>query len=666
VPHLNQLNRASSIYRPDIDGLRAVAVTAVLIFHAFPHQFAGGFVGVDIFFVISGFLISGIILKELAKGTFRFREFYSRRVRRIFPTLSLVLAVTLFIGWLTLNSTEFQQLSSHTVAGVGFVSNLVIWKEVGYFDASASTKPLLHLWSLGIEEQFYIAWPLLLALLWRWAGRMGFAIWAFAILSFTLNIALVRQYPEAVFYMPLTRIWELLIGAAMASAERNNPKYFNLRVRNALSLAGSLMILGSVALINGTREFPGWWALLPTAGSALIILAGKGALVNRTVLARRGVVWVGLMSYPLYLWHWPILTYFNLISDSDFAVNMTRPHMRNMRFAALAISFVAAWATWRFWETPLRNSKSIAGFSSVRALIVSIGIIGAVAGLAAAGVLAPRLNSPGVQALVRAGLDWDVPPRNNWKEPAFVVNRLSSASQRVTLFVGDSHADQYWPRVRAAIAKDRSLTSVEFGTFGGCVPLPGLHIRFAYSRCPAFNSWWVEQAAHADTVVISAYWESYFETNAAPDWLDRPKATLLNLEGRPARREDLDRAWLAFEGTLRKLRMGGKRIIVLSSNPASATFDSKSAFRRLEPSGPWLLRPVDRRAWRHYIEPIERRLEEVVLHAGAQLVRPGDYLCNTDTCPALDDGGEPLYLDTHHLRASTAVRKAGFIDEFLR
>lgn len=203
-------------YRPDIDGLRAIAVLAVVAFHAFPNWIKGGFIGVDIFFVISGYLISTIIFESLDKGTFSFSEFYARRITRIFPALLLVLVACLTFGWFVLLADEYKQLGKHTAGGAGFVSNFLLWNEAGYFDNSAETKPLLHLWSLGIEEQFYILWPLLLWFFWKRNFNLFIITIAVAIASFILNIEGVKHDMVATFYSPQSRFWELLSGSLLA------------------------------------------------------------------------------------------------------------------------------------------------------------------------------------------------------------------------------------------------------------------------------------------------------------------------------------------------------------------------------------------------------------------------------------------------------------------
>ena len=319
-------------YRADIDGLRAIAVLSVVGFHASPYWIRGGFVGVDIFFVISGFLISSIILSSLSKGTFSFAEFYARRIKRIFPALILVMITCYVFGWFVLLPDEYKQLGKHIVGGAGFVSNFFFWREAGYFDNAAETKPLLHLWSLGIEEQFYIVWPPLLYLALK--RRFNFLILAVTIvaISFSVNVGIRLSDRIQDFYSPLTRFWELMMGgilayltlqeisiwdkatqmirAALGKADTApNPTPDRALLRNAQSVLGALLIGVAVLLVTKERLFPGWWALLPTVGAYLIISAGQHAWLNRTVLSHRLVVWFGLISYPLYLWHWPLLSF---------------------------------------------------------------------------------------------------------------------------------------------------------------------------------------------------------------------------------------------------------------------------------------------------------------------------------------------------------------------
>lgn len=272
-------------YRADIDGLRALAIVPVVFFHAFPTLLSGGFVGVDVFFVISGYLISKIILTETWSGTFSFARFYARRIRRIFPALIIVLLATLGVGHAILLESEFQELTKHVMASTLFSQNFVLLSEVDYFDRAADLKPLLHLWSLSIEEQFYIMFPVLIALLSasphrRKIPHVLIALW---ITSFLFGLIMLNSHPEEAFYLPHLRAWELLTGALLATAELKvgHPLVSRARSASALSAAGFVAVVAAVCVLDKESAFPGWAALLPVLGASAIIAAGPTALVNR-------------------------------------------------------------------------------------------------------------------------------------------------------------------------------------------------------------------------------------------------------------------------------------------------------------------------------------------------------------------------------------------------
>ncbi|MBO7411118.1 MAG: acyltransferase, partial [Ottowia sp.] len=295
-------------YRPDIDGLRAVAVLAVVIFHASPRRMPGGFVGVDIFFVISGYLISTILLENLSRDTFSFATFYMRRIRRIFPALAVVLAASFAFGWFSLFADEFAALGKHMAAGAGFVANLALWHEAGYFDTASELKPLLHLWSLGIEEQFYLLWPLLLCFAWKRKFNVLVMLALLLAASFVVNVVFISRDATATFYAPYTRFWELLAGALLAWWHLR-PASGEKQHSNALSLVGFVLLVLSFWKITKATPFPGVWAAVPVAGAFCVIAAGQRAWLNRVVLGNRVAVFFGLISFPLYLWHWPLLVF---------------------------------------------------------------------------------------------------------------------------------------------------------------------------------------------------------------------------------------------------------------------------------------------------------------------------------------------------------------------
>lgn len=332
------------VYRPDIDGLRAVAVLAVVIFHAFPSALSGGFVGVDLFFVISGYLITGILIADLGTDRFAFRHFYARRIRRIFPALAVVLLATYALGWFSLYGDEYREFGKHIVAGAGFVSNWASWTEAGYFDHAAEAKPLLHLWSLGVEEQFYIVWPLVL-----WAAyRLRLTGWVCAIVglaSFAANVILVGHHASAAFYWPVTRMWELLAGAALAlGVARLRP--IADQCAHGLSVGGALLCAASFALLSARVAFPGWWAVLPVVGTVALVAAGRDGWFNRCVLAHPVSVWFGRISYALYLWHWPLLSFAFIVAG-----RMPSPAVRG---GLVVIAVALAWLTTTIVERPIR------------------------------------------------------------------------------------------------------------------------------------------------------------------------------------------------------------------------------------------------------------------------------------------------------------------------
>jgi len=338
-------------YRPDVDGLRAVAVLPVVAFHAFPTAVTGGFVGVDIFFVISGYLITGILLRSLHEDTFSIRGFYARRVRRIFPALIVVLVASFVLGWQLLEPWALKQLGKHIVAGAGFVSNLALWNEVGYFDASADRKPLLHLWSLGVEEQFYIVWPVLLWFLWRNRIPIAWSLAAISIASFVASLILTKEAPSAAFYSPMSRAWELGAGSLLACLHRQ-ARTETIRTRfaqawlTAAPVLGLALIAATIFTLTRADSFPGWWAAAPVAGACLVILGDPDSFVNRRVLASRPMVWIGLISYPLYLWHWVLLSFARIDAGGEPSPEL--------RLGLVLLSVVLAALTYYAVERPIR------------------------------------------------------------------------------------------------------------------------------------------------------------------------------------------------------------------------------------------------------------------------------------------------------------------------
>lgn len=362
---MNQQHLSHPKYRADIDGLRAIAILSVIGFHAFPSYVKGGFVGVDIFFVISGFLISSIVFGNLESKSFSYKEFYARRILRIFPALLLVLVSSFAVAWFLLLPDEYKQLGKHIAAGAGFVSNLVLWNEAGYFDTASDTKPLLHLWSLGIEEQFYIFWPLLLGFVWKYRLNFLTITIIIAVASFSINIFYATSDQLADFYSPLSRFWELMIGGVLAYTSLHKPHYLPKNT-NIQSIIGIALIAAAMLSVDKTSAFPSWCALLPTLGAALVISAQPTAWINNYLLSNRALVSIGLISYPLYLWHWPILSFLRITESGLPSIGI--------RITAIIVSIFLASLTYWAIEKPIRFKFT--GNWRVILLCVSLTIIG--------------------------------------------------------------------------------------------------------------------------------------------------------------------------------------------------------------------------------------------------------------------------------------------------
>ncbi len=367
-------------YRSEIDGLRAVAVIPVILFHAGFSAFSGGFVGVDVFFVISGYLITTIILSEMEKGTFSLIDFYDRRARRILPSLFLVMLVSLLFAWLWLLPSDMKSFSQSLVAVVSFSSNILFWLTSGYWDTASELKPLLHTWSLAVEEQYYVLFPLFLMLMWNYRKR--WILGAFILIAgSSLAAAQWGAYhkPSAAFYLLPARGWELAIGAGIAfyflyRKQTIRTLLSHKMIDEVLGLLGLLMIGYGVFVFDETTPFPGFYALVPTIGTGLIILFSSSQTMAGRLLSSKPLVAVGLISYSAYLWHQPLLA---------FARHRAIADPSELTYAIIAfLSFPLAYLSWKYVEKPFRNRnrlsrKFIFSFSIIGSLIfIVVGLAG--------------------------------------------------------------------------------------------------------------------------------------------------------------------------------------------------------------------------------------------------------------------------------------------------
>ncbi len=492
-------------YRADVDGLRAIAVIAVVVYHAFPGALRAGFTGVDVFFVISGYLISSLIWRGLADGKFSLLTFYGRRVLRLFPALLVVLAACLVAGWWLLAPGGYERLGRDTAAAAVYLSNFVFWRESGYFAPAASARPLTHLWSLAVEEQFYVLYPWLLIATFR--RRRATVVLLLSLLagSFAVSVVILRIDPAQAFYLLPSRFWELLAGGLLAYAQINVWKQPSRRVANVVSLCG-LALLPLAFLRPHSSDFPGWWALAPVAAAVLLVGGGPEAMLNRLVLARRPLVFVGRISYPLYLWHFPMLSF----ARARYGTLST-----GAALVVVALSFVLAYLTFQFIEVPLRSHVRRVSWKPVPVLIVLMLALGG-GGL----VVDESGGAPSrLPLLMRklTGFTYDYKPvyregtcflRNDQDATAFTSSCVEPGTKPLLFLWGDSHAADLYPGLKA-LETSRRFRIAEF-TASSCPPF----VHYSPPNrpfCEALNQAVIQKlrALHPREVLLSAAWERY-------------------------------------------------------------------------------------------------------------------------------------------------------------
>jgi peptidoglycan/LPS O-acetylase OafA/YrhL len=580
----------------------------------------------------------------LRAGRFSYTDFYWRRVRRIFPALVLVLAACLGLGWMLLLPDEYRNLGRHALAGAGFLSNIVLWREAGYFATAAELKPLLHLWSLGVEEQYYLVWPLALALFAARPRALPWMIAGLAAASFALNLWLTPRVPSAAFYLPMTRFWELMAGSALAyHVHYGSP---GQRMADLKAAAGLVLVAAGIALLSAGRAFPGWWALPPVVGTALLINAGPAAWINRRILSNPVMVHIGLISYPLYLWHWPLLSYARISEGGEPPAAL--------RLALLATSFVLAWLTYELVEKKIRFARAASVKRlSVPALGAAMAVVGAF-GLAAlqSRVLPQSASIPLVNEISRASADW------GYKGDQVIPGD----SRRTVLFLGDSHMQQYWARIEKLLAEHAApVRTIVFKTVAGCAPVPGIERRSL--KCSQFVDEGLAAAMRpeVETVVIAGSWVGFLSRG---DYY-----RIGDLDARPLKLLTPETDWVmeGFQDALGRLVRAGKRVVIVLSSPRGEMLDPKSVIERdgmaVRVRGAFT--PLSRSDLAALTGRIDARLKAIAQAVGATVIDPADWLCTPSQCPAADEAGRPLYRDASHLRASAARERFGAVDSFV-
>lgn len=638
-------------YKPAVDGLRAIAIVLVLLFHAQPNWLSGGYIGVDVFFVISGYLITSLIIDEHSQGRFAITSFYARRARRILPSLFLVVLITIALGMLLFLPRQLSELGSSVVATMLFASNVYFSRIQNYFLDHTELRPLLHTWSLAVEEQFYIFFPIVtLVVLRSFTCHLNRIFLGCALGSFVISVYLTQTHPQAAFYFSAGRAWELLLGAWIAVTVVTS--LIPLPLRPALQWTGLLMILGPAFAYDPFTPFPGFAALLPALGSALLVAWSDRDSRLVRALSNPVLVWLGIISYPLYLWHWPLL------------VLSQRMLLRDLYYhevvALYALAVVLSAATWRFIELPIRSRKI--AFSARQIFVTSAGsccfLVALGLGMRGSDGMQTRLPAD-VARLLAASNDFDSKRYacHNWDRTssAGFTNCIIGASDRAVFdfaFWGDSIAGSMASVVDSA-ARSTEKKGLQLTT-AACPPLLQTHIvvRHRSTDCYARN----EAAFHLlrkygiRHVIIEGEWEWYADGEGIGFGTTWPIALRLNQFG-PRDEKGPSVLRQALELTIERLRTENIDVTVLGPIPiigwnvpeVLATLE----WRRSQlPNGMPINEFMNQQ---RSVFPIMKALER----DGVRVVYPHDYLCDSTCFIRLND--RILYRDGEHLSTQGAA-----------
>ena len=636
-------------YRPDIDGLRAIAVLSVVAYHAGLPGVSGGYVGVDVFFVISGYLITRIIDNELRERRFSIIGFYERRCRRILPALFAVLALSLAAGYVILPPSDFEGLGKSAIATIGFGSNFYFLANIDYFSPSSEFLPLLHTWSLAVEEQFYIVFPLLLMALVRWRESRVFRvlIYGLIVLSLAMSVVMTDRWASAAFYMLPPRGWELLLGAVLALGLV--PQFSHQGLRQVSALVGLALILVAVILFDDATPFPGFAALAPVLGSALLIHAGTGGTTQAgRLLALKPVVFVGLISYSLYLWHWPVLAFLRQMQGSVDLDPL-------MVVLALVLMFAGAILSWRYVERPFRNRQKIRR-RSIFALSAVVGVLllGAAASTVISDGMPERLDERSQMLWAGANDMEKNRKRCSGKVPGDPLCRLGEPLPATVLLWGDSHAGALMSAVEGALAVQGK--GAWLATHGACPPLLGIRRLDAetWRSCVAFNEAVIamleQDRGEIDTVILAGRWAFTATGERMGDEAGGP-GVLAPVDGAAPAGLDLAEAnqELMRSGlgeTVARLTDAGLRVIILGGVPEIGWHVPRRLTSWAWHGGDMPVAPT--------LDEVEQRnasadaiLKDVAQDHDAVLVPLAPLLCQPE-CIVMDEG-RPVYVDGHHL-----------------
>lgn len=658
-------------YRAEIDGLRALAVVPVILFHAGFEAFSGGFIGVDIFFVISGYLITSIIVTDLDAGTFSLLNFYERRARRILPALYFVMAVSIPFAWMWLLPADMEDYFQSLMAIPFFVSNILFWQESGYFETAIGLKPFLHTWSLAVEEQYYMLFPLFLLLFWKLGIRqITILLVICTLVSLLLSVWGAYNKPTAAFYLLPTRSWEILIGAFAAFYLSKDRK---IQGHQALSLLGMTLIISAVFMFDEQTPFPSFYALIPTVGTALIIIFARENTLTHTVLSNKILVKMGLISFSAYLWHQPLLAFARHRSLNELDVKLI--------LAVLVLTIILAYFTWKIVEIPFRNNQHFSTKSTIQtSIIMSVGFVF----IGLIGNTTDVFNFQNKEKLARIYAAGKI--ENPRQIACRFNNSFFSESQSsctigvidniVGALVGDSHAESLTYSL-GALAEEKEI-GLRTLIFNACPPALNLMIseNIGKESCIQHNldthDYLISE--NIEYIILVSRWTAYYKRtrfNNGEGGVEKGNEFNITprISGKPftgGKQEHQHLVAKMYKDTIKSYLNSGKKVILVYPIPEAGWDVPKLMAKQVLWGG-------ERNTSTNYSTYIDRNsdiireLDSIEYNANLRRVRPDKLFCDTyesGRC-VIQINGIPLYSDNNHLNQYGSSMVAKEIMKFM-
>lgn len=649
-------------FRKDINGLRAVAVAIVVLYHFNATRFHGGFVGVDLFFVISGFLMTQIIVLEMQACRFSISEFMWSRFKRIMPALAVMVGLLMIVGWFLVEPLGYQSMSSAAAASVGFYSNILYLQQSSYFAAASEQNWLLHTWSLSVEWQFYMLYPIFLiaANQFRQGRALLPLLAALTVLSFGLCVWMSQLRGAWAFYMLPFRSWELTAGGLVfLLASRRSPAAEAVSRSLWIELTGLALLLLSSTLLRPGLIWPGYWAAAPVLGAMAVIWSNRG---ERSLLVAKPLQVVGQSSYSIYLWHWPfivIFRYFDVLS-----LWWAAP-------AGIGLSLIVGWFSFIGVERPfderLRGLR--VHWQRLAAISVPAALVALAIGISASGGAPGRAaGNSAVADTIDAREQWEFSNQNcdGFRADGEIKTcHAGGTKQPGVLVIGDSEAQEWFPRYASASFSQSSNSAVLFATHAGCMPIPSFERSDPGHRCATFakQAFAIATAGKFKRVVLIAAWNEYLGDPALSGSIRLCRIATWGCTFEPDRSSFLESVAQDLIAQISQVRHSGAEVVVVLPFPVPGTDlpqeIAKRAFINL-PLGD--LPQVDVSTYLTENKDVRELLIRVANDSGASTVDPLSFMCSGANCPLVDEQGRSLYKDAVHLRPSVARSRFGFLD----